>query len=259
MSMHKRINLSAIVAVFVLIFLYLPITAVVGLSFNQSSNSLIWKGFSLDWYKTIWSNEPIMSSFQRTIFVAVVTTVLSLIIGTTISIGLNKMKAGGFLRTFSTAPAIVPDLVLAIGLLTTFSVISMSLSLTTVIISHTVFCTAFVVAVVLARIGLIDPSIEEASTDLGASAMKTLFKITIPQLMPSLIAGAVLSFTLSMDEFVIAFFTNGPETPTLPMVIYSMIRFGVTPEINVLGTLLLAISFVGVILAQRIGKVADSI
>lgn len=257
--MHKRINLSAIVAVFVIIFLYLPITAVVGLSFNQSSNSLIWKGFSLDWYKTIWSNEPIMSSFQRTIFVAVVTTVLSLVIGTTISIGLNKMKAGGFLRTFSTAPAIVPDLVLAIGLLTTFSVISMSLSLTTVIISHTVFCTAFVVAVVLARIGLIDPSIEEASTDLGASAVKTLFKITIPQLMPSLIAGAVLSFTLSMDEFVIAFFTNGPETPTLPMVIYSMIRFGVTPEINVLGTLLLAISFVGVILAQRIGKVADSI
>ena len=257
--MHKRINLSSIVAVFVLIFLYLPITAVVGLSFNKSSNSLIWKGFSFDWYKTIWSNEPIMSSFQRTIFVAVVTTILSLIIGTTISIGLNKMKAGGFLRTFSTAPAIVPDLVLAIGLLTTFSVISMSLSLTTVIISHTVFCTAFVVAVVLARIGLIDPSIEEASTDLGASAMKTLFKITIPQLMPSLIAGAVLSFTLSMDEFVIAFFTNGPETPTLPMVIYSMIRFGVTPEINVLGTLLLAISFVGVILAQRIGKVADSI
>ena len=257
--MHKRINLSAVVAVFVIIFLYLPITAVVGLSFNQSSNSLIWKGFSLDWYKTIWSNEPIMSSFQRTIFVAVVTTVLSLIIGTTISIGLNKMKAGGFLRTFSTAPAIVPDLVLAIGLLTTFSIISMSLSLTTVIISHTVFCTAFVVAVVLARIGLIDPSIEEASTDLGASAVKTLFKITIPQLMPSLIAGAVLSFTLSMDEFVIAFFTNGPETPTLPMVIYSMIRFGVTPEINVLGTLLLAISFVGVILAQRIGKVADSI
>ena len=257
--MHKRINLSAMVAVFVIIFLYLPITAVVGLSFNQSSNSLIWKGFSLDWYKTIWSNEPIMSSFQRTIFVAVVTTILSLVIGTTISIGLNKMKAGGFLRTFSTAPAIVPDLVLAIGLLTTFSVISMSLSLTTVIISHTVFCTAFVVAVVLARIGLIDPSIEEASTDLGASAVKTLFKITIPQLMPSLIAGAVLSFTLSMDEFVIAFFTNGPETPTLPMVIYSMIRFGVTPEINVLGTLLLAISFVGVILAQRIGKVADSI
>jgi spermidine/putrescine transport system permease protein len=257
--MHRRINLSAIVAVFVIIFLYLPITAVVGLSFNKSSNSLIWKGFGLDWYKTIWSNEPIMSSFQRTIFVAVVTTILSLIIGTTISIGLNKMKAGGFLRTFSTAPAIVPDLVLAIGLLTTFSTISMSLSLSTVIISHTVFCTAFVVAVVLARIGLIDPAIEEASTDLGASAVKTLFKITIPQLMPSLIAGAVLSFTLSMDEFVIAFFTNGPETPTLPMVIYSMIRFGVTPEINVLGTLLLVISFVGVILAQRIGKVADSI
>ena len=257
--MHRRINLSAIVAVFVIIFLYLPITAVVGLSFNKSSNSLIWKGFSLDWYKSIWSNEPIMSSFQRTIFVAVLTTIFSLIIGTSISIGLNKMKAGGFLRTFSTAPAIIPDLVLAIGLLTTFSTLSMSLSLTTVIISHTVFCTAFVVAVVLARIGLIDPSIEEASTDLGAGAAKTLFKITIPQLMPSLIAGAVLSFTLSMDEFVIAFFTNGPETPTLPMVIYSMIRFGVTPEINVLGTLLLVISFVGVLLAQRIGKVADSI
>jgi spermidine/putrescine transport system permease protein len=231
----------------------------VGLSFNTSSNSLIWKGFGFDWYRNIWSNEAIVQGFQRTIFVAIITTILSLVIGTTISIGLNKLKAGGFLRTFSTAPAIVPDLVLAIGLLTTFSMFSFSLSLTTVIIAHTVFCTAFVVAVVLARIGLIDPSIEEASTDLGASASKTLFKITIPQLMPSLIAGAVLSFTLSMDEFVIAFFTNGPETPTLPMVIYSMIRFGVTPEINVLGTLLLLVSFIGVIFAQRIGKVADSI
>jgi len=231
--MLKKINLSAVITVIVLIFLYLPKMAVVGLSFNTSSNSLIWKGFGFDWYKNIWSNEPIMSSFQRTIFVALVTTFFSLLIGTTISIGLNKMKAGGFLRTFSTAPAIVPDLVLAIGLLTTFSTISMSLNLSTVIISHTVFCTAFVVAIVLARIGLMDPSIEEASTDLGAGALKTLF--------------------------VIAFFTNGPETPTLPMVIYSMIRFGVTPEINVLGTLLLVISFVGVIFAQRIGKVADSI
>ena len=257
--MLKKINLSAVITVIVLIFLYLPIMAVVGLSFNTSSNSLIWKGFGFDWYKNIWSNEPIMSSFQRTIFVALVTTFFSLLIGTTISIGLNKMKAGGFLRTFSTAPAIVPDLVLAIGLLTTFSTISMSLNLSTVIISHTVFCTAFVVAIVLARIGLMDPSIEEASTDLGAGALKTLFRVTIPQLMPALIAGAVLSFTLSMDEFVIAFFTNGPETPTLPMVIYSMIRFGVTPEINVLGTLLLVISFVGVIFAQRIGRVADSI
>ncbi len=257
--MPKKINFSAIIAVLVLIFLYLPITAVVGLSFNTSSNSLIWKGFGFDWYKNIWSNEAIVQGFQRTLFVAIVTTVFSLIIGTTISIGLNKLKAGGFLRTFSTAPAIVPDLVLAIGLLTTFSMFSFSLSLLTVIIAHTVFCTAFVVAVVLARIGLIDPAIEEASTDLGASATKTLFKITIPQLMPSLIAGAVLSFTLSMDEFVIAFFTNGPETPTLPMVIYSMIRFGVTPEINVLGTLLLLVSFIGVIFAQRIGKVADSI
>jgi spermidine/putrescine transport system permease protein len=221
--MPRKISLSAIVAVFALIFLYLPITAVVGLSFNTSSNSLIWKGFGFDWYKNIWSNEAIVEGFQRTLFVAIVTTIFSLII------------------------------------LTTFSMFSFSLSLVTVIIAHTVFCTAFVVAVVLARIGLIDPSIEEASTDLGASATKTLFKITIPQLMPSLIAGAVLSFTLSMDEFVIAFFTNGPETPTLPMVIYSMIRFGVTPEINVLGTLLLLVSFIGVIFAQRIGKVADSI
>ncbi len=257
--MPKKINFSAIIAVLVLIFLYLPITAVVGLSFNTSSNSLIWKGFGFDWYKNIWSNEAIVQGFQRTLFVAIVTTVLSLLIGTSLSLGLNKLKAGSFLRTFSTAPAIVPDLVLAIGLLTTFSMFSFNLSLVTVIIAHTAFCTAFVVAVVLARIGLIDPAIEEASTDLGASATKTLFKITIPQLMPSLIAGAVLSFTLSMDEFVIAFFTNGPETPTLPMVIYSMIRFGVTPEINVLGTLLLLVSFVGVIFAQRIGKVADSI
>ena len=138
-----------------------------------------------------------------------------------------------------------------------FTALSFSLSLFSVLLSHVVFGMAFVAAVVTARIGQIDSSLEEASRDLGASAVSTFFRVTVPSLAPAIIAGALLVFTLSIDEFVIAFFTDGPRTPTLPLVIYSMVRFGVTPEVNALGTLLLLVSFTFVIAAQRITKLTD--
>jgi spermidine/putrescine transport system permease protein len=133
-----------------------------------------------------------------------------------------------------------------------------TLGLHTVLLAHVVFGMAFVAAVVLARLGHTDPSLEEASRDLGAGPVSTFLRITVPSLMPAIVAGALLVFTLSLDEFVIAFFTNGPSTPTLPIVI-SMVRFGVTPEINALAALLLLVSFTVVISAQRITKLTDAL
>jgi spermidine/putrescine transport system permease protein len=163
------------------------------------------------------------------------------------------------IEAFSLAPAIIPDLVLAIGLLVFFSLVGITLSLFSVLLAHVVFGMAFVAAVVIARLGQTDPSLEEASEDLGASPAATFFRITLPTLMPAIIAGALLVFTLSLDEFVIAYFTNGPATPTLPIVIYSMVRFGVTPEINALAAILLVVSFTIVISAQRITRLTDAV
>ncbi|MCX6433995.1 MAG: ABC transporter permease subunit, partial [Actinobacteria bacterium] len=157
------------------------------------------------------------------------------------------------------APAIIPDLALAIGLLVLFSAVGMTLGLYSVLLAHVVFGMAFVAAVVTARLGQSDPSLEEASNDLGATATTTFFRITVPTLMPAIVAGALLVFTLSLDEFVIAFFTDGPSTPTLPIIIYSMVRFGVTPEINALAAVLLFVSFTVVIAVQRITRLTDAL
>ena len=135
----------------------------------------------------------------------------------------------------------------------------MALGLYSVLLAHVVFCMAFVAAIVTARLGQTDPSLEEASRDLGAGPVRTFLRITVPTLAPAIIGGALLSFTLSLDEFVIAFFTDGPSTPTLPIVIYSMVRFGVTPVVNALGALLLAVSIVIVIVAQRTSRITDAL
>src|SRR5690606_29727875 len=161
----------------------------------------------------------------------------------------------GLIRAFAIAPAVLPELVLGIGLLTLFALLSVTLGLHSVVIAHAVFATAFVTAIVLARMASLDPSLEEASRDLGAGPARTFVRVTLPQLAPGIVAGALLSFTLSLDEFVIAFFTAAPTTPTLPIAIYSMVRFGVSPEINALATMLLLLSVFAVIAAQRLTKV----
>jgi spermidine/putrescine transport system permease protein len=241
------------------IFLYTPILVLSIMSFNASKIPFVWTGFSTRWYVELANNEEIRQGFINTMIVAIGATIVATALGTLLAIGLARYFRSVILDAYSLAPAIVPDLVLAIGLLMFFTALSFSLSLFSVLLSHVVFGMAFVAAVVTARIGQIDSSLEEASRDLGASAVSTFFRVTVPSLAPAIIAGALLVFTLSIDEFVIAFFTDGPRTPTLPLVIYSMVRFGVTPEVNALGTLLLLVSFTFVIAAQRITKLTDSI
>ena len=240
-------------------FLYLPILVLVVMSFNASSNPFAWDGFSLRWYGELANNGPVKEGLVNTLTVAVGSTAVATVLGTLLAIGLQRYTRSRALEAAALAPAIMPDIVLAIGLLAFYSMISMSLGLHSVLLAHVVFSTAFVAAVVKARLGHVDPSIEEASRDLGAGAFVTFMRITVPSLAPGIVAGALLAFTLSLDEFVIAFFTNGPSSPTLPMVIYSMVRFGVTPEINALATLLVAVSFTAVILAQRSTRLTDAV
>jgi spermidine/putrescine transport system permease protein len=240
-------------------FLYIPIAVLVVMSFNASKIPFIWAGFSTQWYASLVNNAAIREGFINTMIVAVGATILATILGTMLAIAVTRYFRSTVIEAFSLAPAIIPDLVLAIGLLVFFSLVGITLSLFSVLLAHVVFGMAFVAAVVIARLGQTDPSLEEASEDLGASPTATFFRITLPTLMPAIIAGALLVFTLSLDEFVIAYFTNGPTTPTLPIVIYSMVRFGVTPEINALAAILLVVSFTIVISAQRITRLTDAV
>lgn len=240
-------------------FLYTPIVVLMVMSFNASGSPFQWTGFSTRWYAELAGNSDVMEGLRNTLVVAVGSTALATLLGTLLAIGLERHTRSKTLEAVSLAPAIVPDIVLAIGLLALYSLVSLTLGLHSVLLAHVVFCTAFVAAVVKARLGHLDPSLEEAARDLGAGAVTTFRTVTVPTLAPGILAGALLSFTLSIDEFVIAFFTNGPSTPTLPIVIYSMVRFGVTPEINALATVLVLVSFTVVLVAQRATRLTDAV
>lgn len=241
------------------VFLYLPIVVVVILSFNDSSNLFVWRGFTLDWYAELAGDERIREGLVNTLIVATGSTAIATVVGTLFAVGIQRHTRGGLVRAFALTPALLPDLLLGIGILSLFSLLGFTLGLYSVLLSHAAFSIAFVTAIVLARLSHLDPSLEEASRDLGAGPVRTFLRVTLPQLGPGIAAGALLSFTLSLDEFVIAFFTAAPTTPTLPIVIYSMVRFGVTPEINALATVLLFVSVVAVLGAQRLTRVTEAL
>lgn len=251
----RRSRLAAVPFWLSYVFLYTPILVVVIMSFNAGDSLFRWQGFSLRWYGEALTDARILEGLGNTLIVATCTMVLATVLGTLTGVGLHRYTRGGLIRAFAIAPALLPDLLLAIGLLSLFTLLGVTLGLHSVIIAHTVFGMAFVTAIVLARMANLDPSLEEASRDLGAGPVRTFVRVTLPQLAPGVIAGALLAFTLSLDEFVIAFFTAAPTTPTLPIAIYSMVRFGVTPEINALATMLLFVSVLAVIAAQRLTKV----
>ncbi len=229
------------------LFLYVPIVVVVVTSFNSGRSALNLKGLSLRWYAELFDDPDLGDALLNSLLVALGATAFSTVLGTMLAVGLVRFARSTVLDAFVMAPAILPDLMLAIGLLAFFAWVGLPLGLGTVTIAHAAFGTAFVVAVVRSRLVQLDGSLEEASQDLGAGWFTTFVRITLPSVAPAVLAGALLAFTLSLDEFVIAFFTNGPDSPTLPIEIYSRVRFGVTPEINALASLLLLVSIVAVV------------
>lgn len=255
-SPSTRRSLGVVLAL-VFAFLYIPIGVLIALSFNEGGLPTVWSGFSLKWYGSLTSNRQILSAALNTLIVALVSTAIATALGTLLAIGVEiRRRKGRALEALIFAPMIIPDIVLAIALLSFFSMLNVKMGLHTIVVAHVVFNIAFVCAVVRARLKSFDWSVVEASTDLGATALTTFRRITLPMIAPAVIAGALLAFTLSVDEFIIAFFTAGAgrASTTLPMQIYAMIRFGVTPELNALATLVIAVSVTALALSQRINR-----
>ncbi len=255
--MRSREGDLALGALFVgaLVFLYLPIAVLVGLSFNESGLPTSWGGFSTKWYAELVDDQEIRDAAVATLVVAVSTTAVAVLVGTPLAFGLARLRSR-LLDGLVYVPMIIPDIVLAIALLSAFNLVftqrlGQQLGLWSVVLAHATFAIAFVAIVVATRLAHFDHSTVEASLDLGASELKTFANVTLPQIAPGVIAGALIVFTLSVDEFVIAYFTAGIEV-TLPIKIYSMIRFGVTPVVNALATVVLAVSILLVLGSLRL-------
>ena len=242
----------------VYLFLYGPILVLIVLSFNRAGLPTAWTGFSTEWYGKLAANAKILSAVQNSLIVAFVSTAISTVIGTLLAMGMEEKRPHPALEALVAAPMIIPDIVLAIALLSFYTLLNMSLGLHSIVLSHAVFNIAFVCMVVRTRLKNFDRSIVEASIDLGASELTTFRRVTLPVIAPGVVAAALLSFTLSIDEFIIAYFTAGAGqgSTTFPMQIYAMIRFGVTPEINAIATIVIGFSFFLVLLSQRLNREA---
>lgn len=251
----RRAGWAVLVAVYG--FLYVPIAVLVALSFNEGGLPTAWSGFSLKWYASLAGNGDILSAALNTLIVAVASTAIATVVGTLLALGAEMRRRNGrALEALIFAPMIIPDIVLAIALLSFFSMLDVAMGLHTIVLAHVVFNLAFVCSVVRARLKNFDWSIVEASSDLGASAFTTFRRVTLPVILPAVLAGALLAFTLSVDEFIIAYFTSGAgrASTTLPMQIYSMIRFGITPEINALATLVMGLSATILLISQWLNR-----
>ena len=238
----------------VYVFLYAPILVLVVLSFNASGLPTSWGGFSTKWYGELLRSDDLLAALRTSFVVAITVTAISTVVGTLLAIGLERTVRSTFLDTVVFLPAVVPDIVLAIGLLSFFTLVRFTLGVQTVVMAHVVFDMVFVAAIVRTRLGYFDRSIEEAAQDLGASRLATFFLVTLRVILPGIVAGALIAFTLSFDEFIIAFFTAGPTVVTFPIRIYSMIRFGVTPVVNAVAALILALSFSLILIALRLTR-----
>jgi spermidine/putrescine transport system permease protein len=237
-------------------FLYAPIAILVLFSFNATSQTAVWQGFTLEWYRRLAENELILSTVRNSLIVGAASTLISTVVGTLAALALGRYEfpGKGFTKNLLYLPIIIPEIVIGAALVTFFGVSGMRLSLTTVVIAHVVFCISYVAIVVRARLSGFDRSLEEAALDLGARPLQTFFRVTLPLILPGIVSGALLAFTISIDDYVITSFVAGVGATTLPIQIYSMLKVGVTPEVNAVSTLLLAVTVVLILVAQRLQR-----
>jgi len=244
-------NVLTWLAVGMFLFLYLPILVLIIYSFNDNRVVGLWSGFSTRWYAELWRDEAVVSALGVSIWVAFWSTLVSTILGTFAALAMERFRFLGR-TTFDAVlylPIIIPDIVMALSTLLFFVIFTIPLSRYTILIAHVAFNISFVVVVVRARLADMEEDLEEAAADLGADEWHTFRRITLPLLTPGIVAAALLAFTLSLDDFVITFFVAGPGSTTLPVRVYSMIKFGVTPEVNAVSTLMFAGSTLLVIIS----------
>lgn len=240
-----------------LAFLYLPIVILIVFSFNESRLVTVWAGFSTKWYVSLFSNNGLIDAAWVTVRVALISATVATVLGTMAAITLTRYTRFHGRVLFSGmvfAPLVMPEVITGLSLLLLFVAIGLDRGFLTVTLAHITFSMCFVAVVVQSRLLTFDRSLEEAAMDLGAPPVKTFFQITLPVILPAIVSGWMLAFTLSLDDLVIASFASGPGATTLPMKIYSQVRLGVTPEINAACTMLIAVVALGVIAASLVNK-----
>ncbi|QGG48409.1 ABC transporter permease [Heliorestis convoluta] len=225
----------------VLAFLYIPIVVLVLYSFNASRINAQWSGFTFDWYISAFQNRYVMEALYNSLTIALIAMIVSTVLGTMTALALHRYKFRwkGAIHSLIYLPILIPEIVMGLSLLVLFSQLAIPLGKLTVVIAHISFCISFVVIIVLARLEGLGKDLEEAAQDLGATPWQTFRYVTFPLISPGVLAGALMAFTLSIDDFVISFFVAGPNSTTLPLYIYGMVKRGVSPEINALSTLLI--------------------
>ena len=251
----KRISLPFWLTSAVLyIFMYAPIVVVIVFSFNAAKYGGPWRGFTTDWYATLLHSPDKIAATKNTLILAFVSTSIATALGTGLGYGLSRYWFPGkkLFTLLMYIPVMIPDIVMAVAMLAFFNILSqaiatLNMGMTTMIIAHVTFQIPFVAIVVRSRLVGMDPAIEEAAHDLGADTWRTFWHVTFPLMLPGVLAGAMLAFTLSLDDFVVSFFTTGPGATTLPILIYSSVKRGITPDINALSTLIVLASVIGTI------------
>ncbi len=243
-------NIQKFYVILLFIFFYAPVVVMVVFSFNVSKANVVWQGFTTKWYEKLMGDSELWSIFGLTILIAFLTTIFSTLIGTMGAIGFKKTKSklAKLITNSIYFPIVIPEIVLAVALFMIFNTTGISLGVPVIVIGNTTICLPYVYITVKARLVGMDPSIEEASLDLGADRIYTLFHVTIPQIMPGIVSGAFMAFSLSLDELIITSFLADAGTTTLPMKVYSMMKKGISPEINALTTIIFGVSILCVIL-----------
>lgn len=260
----RRLWLQATVGL-TLLFLYAPIAILILFSFNDSRRTVVWRGFTTDWYVRAWTNDRLFEAFTNSLVIAFLATILSIVIGTTLAIALwrFRFRAKPVFEGLVALPIVIPEICMGVAMMVFFARIDWPsdlpwpLNLGAITIAHTAFCFPFTALVVRARLAGFDRSLEEAAKDLGAGEWQAFRDVILPYLRPGMVAGGLLAFTLSLDDFVITFFTSGPETVTFPVLVFSMVRFSVTPEVNAASTVLIVITVVVTVLALTLQKPAE--
>ena len=243
-----------IYTILIFLLLYVPIFVIVIYSFNMSKTNAAWTGFTFDWYKRLLNDSNVIIAFKNSLTIAILSTTVSVIIGTVGAVGLCKytFKGKSIVEGLLNITIVIPEIIMGIALLIYFAQLQIPFGIGTLVLSHATFSIPFVIIVVKARLSGFDSSIEDAAMDLGASKFKVFLTIILPMILPGILSGAMLAFVLSFDDVIINFFVSGPQSTTLPIKIFSMLRFGLSPEINALCTVMLVITFIILITAQVI-------
>ena len=249
--MNRRPGALWAAAMFAYLFLYVPLVMVVAYSFNDSRLNAQWVGFTLDWYRKLFGDEEMLTAAWNSLVIGLVASAVSTLLGTMAGYAMYRFKLR-VLPVLVVAPIAIPEILMGVSLLIFFVAINLTLGLVSIALAHIAFCIGFVAIVVRARLAGMDESLIEAARDLGATPFRAFRLVTLPLIMPGVIAGALMAFTLSIDDFVITYFTAGAESMTLPLKIYTMVKISVTPEVNAVSTLLMLVTLALTVIASRL-------